>query len=219
MRLSELSAATGVPVATLKYYLREGLLPAGTALTARSASYDESHAERVHLIRALVESAGLPLAAVRKVTAALDEPPETWHELLGRAQYALAAGSSAPDTPAAEVAPQAQDLVGALGWHVSDEAPALRELETALTAASSAGLDLPREDLTAFASAMHAVAEVDVARVPTHSPDAALRRVVLGTVLVDPVLTALRRLAQEDVSSRSLPPAAPMSGSSGNMYP
>jgi hypothetical protein len=38
-----------------------------------------------HLIRALVESAGLPLAAVRKVTAALDEPPETWHELLGRA--------------------------------------------------------------------------------------------------------------------------------------
>jgi hypothetical protein len=107
----------------------------------------------------------------------------------------------------AEVAPQAHGLVEALGWHVSDGAPALRELETALRAASSAGLDVFREDLTAFAAAMHEVAQVDVARVPADSPDAALRRVVLGTVLVDPVLVALRRLAQEDVSSRSLPPA------------
>ncbi|UUZ44890.1 MerR family DNA-binding transcriptional regulator [Janibacter limosus] len=29
MKISELAAATDVPVATLKYYLREGLLPAG----------------------------------------------------------------------------------------------------------------------------------------------------------------------------------------------
>jgi DNA-binding transcriptional MerR regulator len=208
LRISELSAATGVSVATLKYYLREGLLPAGAAVTARSASYDDSHVGRVRLIRALVESAGLPIADVRKVTAALDEPPESWHELLGRAQYALrAGGAQASAAPADEASPWAHGLVAALGWHVSDEAPALRELETALEAASSAGLDLPAEDLTAFASAMREVAEVDVARVPGHSPEAALRRVVLGTVLVDPVLLALRRLAQEDVSSRSLPPA------------
>ena len=33
MKISELSAATDVPVATLKYYLREGLLPPGEALS------------------------------------------------------------------------------------------------------------------------------------------------------------------------------------------
>ena len=38
--------------------------------------------------------------------------------------------------------------------------------------------------------------------VPRDSAAAALRHVVVGTVLIDPVLLALRRLAQEDVSSR-----------------
>lgn len=199
MRISELSDATGVPVATLKYYLREGLLPSGRAVNARSADYDDVHVERVRLIRALVESAGLPLADVRKVTAALDDPPDTWHELLGHAQYALPA--TQPDTGAGSTA-AARELVDSLGWRVGDEAPALRDLGSALAAAASAGLELPAEDLAAFAAAMHDVARVDLAGVPTGSPAAALRRVVLGTVLVDPLLLALRRLAQEDVSSR-----------------
>ena len=30
MRIGDLAKTTGVPVATLKFYLREGLLPAGT---------------------------------------------------------------------------------------------------------------------------------------------------------------------------------------------
>ncbi len=205
MRISELSEATGVPVATLKYYLREGLLRAGAPVTSRSAEYDDSHVERVRLIRALVESAGLPIAGVRQVTAALDQPPATWHELLGRAQHALdpaAPRSDVTDDAAGEPA-RARDLVSSLDWHVGDEAPALRELDAALTAAASAGLDLAPADLSAYADAMHEVAEVDLARVPTDSPAAAMRRVVLGTVLVDPVLLALRRLAQEDVSSRT----------------
>lgn len=199
MRISELSGTTGVPVATLKFYLREGLLPSGRAVNARTAEYAEVHVERVRLIRALVESAGLPLSDVRKVTAALDDPPATWHELLGQAQYALPATQAQAGAGSTTAA---RELVDALGWHVGDDAPALRDLESALAAASSAGLELRHEDLTAFAEAMHDVARVDLAGVPTDSPAAALRRVVLGTVLVDPLLLALRRLAQEDVSSR-----------------
>lgn len=207
MRISELSDATGVPVPTLKYYLREGLLPSGHLVSARSAQYDEAHVQRVRVIRALVESAGLPLAGVRKVTEALDEPPATWHELLGRAQHAL----DADEADAAVDAPAARELLDSLGWSVSSQAPALRALEAALVAAAQADLELAREDLVAFAQAMHQVAEVDLASVPTDSPAAAIRRVVLGTVLVDPLLLALRRLAQEDVSSRGQPPAPPSS--------
>lgn len=43
MRLSELSKQSGVTTATIKYYLREGLLPPGERVTATQAEYDESH--------------------------------------------------------------------------------------------------------------------------------------------------------------------------------
>jgi DNA-binding transcriptional MerR regulator len=198
MRISELSARSGVSVATLKYYLREGLLHAGVATSATSATYDDTHLERVRLIRALLESGGLTIAAARKVTDALDAPPPGRHSLLGVAQYALSGEGTGSGAPA----PAADALLEALGWQVDSCAPARQELESAITAASAGGLDLSRRDLSAYARAMRRVAEVDVRGVPRDSPAAALRHVVVGTVLVDPVLIALRRLAQEDVSSR-----------------
>ena len=62
MRISELSEASGVPVATLKYYLREGLLPPGESLGATRADYSEDHLRRVRLVRALVDAVGADIA-------------------------------------------------------------------------------------------------------------------------------------------------------------
>ncbi|MDX2026822.1 MerR family transcriptional regulator, partial [Microcella sp.] len=45
--MSELSATTGTPVPTLKFYLREGLLPAGERTSPNQSQYDDSHVERV----------------------------------------------------------------------------------------------------------------------------------------------------------------------------
>ncbi|MYU47619.1 MerR family transcriptional regulator, partial [Streptomyces sp. SID7803] len=52
MRLSELSERSGIATATIKYYLREGLLPPGERLSATQAEYDESHLRRLRLVRA-----------------------------------------------------------------------------------------------------------------------------------------------------------------------
>ena len=41
MRIGELSRATEVPVPTIKYYLREGLLPHGELSSPNQASYGE----------------------------------------------------------------------------------------------------------------------------------------------------------------------------------
>ena len=200
MRISELSARSGVSVATLKYYLREGLLPPGQATSATTATYDDAHLERVRLIRALLDSGGLSVAAARKVTNALDDPPPDRHSLLGAAQYALSDGPLTEEQGAATRS--ANTLLDALGWDVSSCAPARAELEAALAAARAAGVEVPPRTLAAYARAMHRVAELDVRHVPRDSPTAALRHVVVATVLLDPVLVALRRLAQEDVSSR-----------------
>ena len=196
MRMSELSERSGVAVATLKYYLREGLLPAGESLGATRADYSEGHLRRVRLVRALVD-AGVTVAEARQVTAALDDPPRSRHDLLGRAQYALPAPHR--DHP---VSDEVRELVALLGWTVTPDSPALHSLSGAVAAARSAGVPLAREALEGYARATEGVAAVDVANVPTDDLADALHRVVAGTVLVDPVLAALRRLAQEHVSSR-----------------
>ena len=62
MRISELSRTSDVPVATIKYYLRERLLPEGRRTSATQAQYDDSHLARLRLIRALLGPGGLSVA-------------------------------------------------------------------------------------------------------------------------------------------------------------
>jgi len=50
-----------VSTATIKYYLREGLLRPGEAVGATQASYDEGHVERLRLIRVLREVGDIPV--------------------------------------------------------------------------------------------------------------------------------------------------------------
>lgn len=198
MKLSELSSATGVPVATIKYYLREGLLRPGTPVSATSSSYDGTHVERLSLIRALVEGAGLSITQVGRVAQTLDHPPDTWHDLLGTAQGVLCgpADESLQTT-------SADALLQRLGWAVGDCSPARGDLERALARLDRGGVDVSAQALDDYAAAAWAVATIDVATLPTDTPQAALRRAIVGTALLDNVLMALRLLAQEDVSSRT----------------
>lgn len=198
MRLSELSKAAGVSVATVKYYLREGLLPAGAPVTATSSTYDERHVERLRLIRALVKGAGLPLAQVRRVVQTLDNPPDTWHDLLGTAQGVLCGPLDITLQTAS-----ADTLIRRLGWAVESRSPARADLARALARLEAGGVEVRTQDLDGYAAAARAAATIDIASLPTDSPEAALRQAIVGTVLTDDVLVALRRLAQEDVSSRT----------------
>src|SRR5262245_66444609 len=98
MRLAELAQRAGVPRSTIKFYLREGLLPAGAASARNQASYGSQHLERLALIRALREVAGLPLEAVAKVTAQLDRG---WKgDPIGEAMRALYLPPSHSNVPA-----------------------------------------------------------------------------------------------------------------------
>ncbi|MGA8332023.1 MAG: MerR family transcriptional regulator, partial [Mycobacterium sp.] len=50
MRLAELSARSGVPATTIKYYLRLDLLHSGERLSSTWSAYDDSHLRRLTLI-------------------------------------------------------------------------------------------------------------------------------------------------------------------------
>jgi DNA-binding transcriptional MerR regulator len=198
MRISELSRVSGVPVATIKYYLREGLLHEGQLTSATQAQYDQSHLARLRLVRALLGAGGLSVAAARDVLDQLAHPPPSLHALLDEVQRLLGPRvDDQVDTRAAEA------VIQRMGWRLETADPApVRRLAAALAALAAADFTLPEDDVLDYARAMQGLAEQEVAGVPAGPSDAAVRYTVLGTILVEPLLLALRRLAQIDASAR-----------------
>ena len=211
MKISELSRRTDVPIPTLKFYLRDGLLHAGQSLNRTQASYDESHVERTRLVRALSESAGLDLAAVRAVLATLEQRPADWTEFLGQVQLASNSpgpDDDLPDDTEGEWVRQAHDLIAELGWQVDPDSPLIPRLAVQLRAADQSGVRRLPDTLQRWAESARLAAQADLATVPD-DPIGALRQVVLGTALIDPVLATLRRLAQQHEAVTSLPHPRP----------
>ncbi|GAA1564685.1 MerR family transcriptional regulator [Kribbella sancticallisti] len=198
MWIAELSRRTDVPVATIKYYLREGLLPPGEAVGATRSRYDEAHVRRLRLIRALVESGGLSLARVRGVLAEVDEESRELHEVLGAAHGALI-----PDdlvaTPESRL--RVDDLVADRSWLVYSESRDRLLLAAALDALEKVGYHLDDELLETYASAATEIADAEVSHLPTDDRQRTVEATVLLTALGGPVLLALRRLAQQNASA------------------
>ncbi len=194
MRISELARTAGLPVATVKYYLREGLLHAGRPTSATQADYDAGHVRRLRLVRALTDVGRLPLASVRAVLAGLDAGDDD-----GRvAAVATAHDALPPLVDPDGAADRAQALLDALGWGGTYGGNPLRQLDAALGALDSVGLPTDAAALGPYARAALDVAEHEVAHVTTvGSPAEQVEQVVVGTVLHEQVFVALRRLAQQ----------------------
>jgi DNA-binding transcriptional MerR regulator len=204
VRISELAAETGVAVATIKFYLRGHLLHEGALTSPTQAQYDQTHVQRLHLIRALLGPGGLSVAATRELLRHIDDPPESRHHLLGAAHEAV----RRPVPNDLDLTP-VRSLIDRWDWRIDhSDYGSQAALSEALTALAAAGFELPDTTLDRYAELMGEVAEIEIAGIPTESMEAAVRYVVLGTVLVEPVLLALRRLAQQDASSRRFSPAA-----------
>lgn len=195
--MSELVDRAGVPRATIKFYLREGLLTPGVGPTpdapTAAADYTEDHLERVQLIRALT-GASLPIGRIRTVLDALDATSETLYPAMGRALRALPPYLDESDEPL-----RALRILQRSGQTV--DGPAARQLEHALRAADAAGVPLSDDDVVNYARAVRVIAEGEWARVAEQGdPRSAVRFAVLGTVLYEPVIAALRRLAHQDLA-------------------
>jgi DNA-binding transcriptional MerR regulator len=191
VRISELARQAGVPVATVKYYLREGLLHEGELTSVTQARYDDGHVARLRLVRSLLGPGGLSIARARDVLAAIDHPPADTYDVLGVA----AAAVRRPTTVRPH--PHVHALMERHGWAVHERDCAEHQvLADALEALDDAGFTSPPGILDTYAAAMDDVARAELAHVPTDSVAAAVRYVVLGVVLQEPVLLALRRIAE-----------------------
>ena len=73
LRMGELAEASGVSAATIKHYLREGLLPEPVKTSRNMAYYPPEFVDRIRLIKQLQEERFMPLRVIRSM---LDEDPD-----------------------------------------------------------------------------------------------------------------------------------------------
>jgi DNA-binding transcriptional MerR regulator len=211
MRVAELSRRTGVSVASIKYYLREGLLPPGERTSPNQASYGEDHVRRLRLVRALIDVGGLSVVGTRDVLAAIDDEGVALHQALGRAQDAVMARvePTAPDDAAERAEKTVAELVARRGWAVTPGNPGRRAAVDVLATLERLGGERVAGLVDVYAEAMEAVARHEVtAVVDPADRERTVERVAVGIVLGGALLAALRGMAEESASARLLAPGA-----------
>lgn len=207
-RISDLSRVTGVPLATIKFYLREGLVPAGERTAPNRASYGEKHVARLRLIRTLRETGGLGLEAIHGIIQVLDDPELPIIDVLEAATCALLPRRDAERLPEeAEI----NKLFELLGWTISPEsATRARLAETLLALRDSFIPQLSVEAFIPYARAVEPIARDEIAYFQAafaRDRDGAVEAAVVGTILFENALIALRRAAHEHFTLTTWPPA------------
>jgi len=77
MKISELSARSGVPVSTIKFYIRESLVPGPNKTRGTRAYYDEGHLHRLKLIKKIQTEGNLPLSKVKEIIGMIEDGEKT----------------------------------------------------------------------------------------------------------------------------------------------
>jgi DNA-binding transcriptional MerR regulator len=79
LRMGELARASGVSAATIKHYLREGLLPEPVKTSRNMAYYPAGFVERIRMIKQLQEERYMPLRVIKDL---LEEDPDRARALI-----------------------------------------------------------------------------------------------------------------------------------------
>lgn len=199
MRISELSERTGVPVPTIKYYLREGLLPEGDKRTPRLTEYDDRHVRRLGLLRILRDVGDVPVEGLKRLVAAT-ETRGSVHDL-----FAVAADALAPTPPPAgpgraETRAMADAIIRQAGWDRVREDSVDRDNLAATLELLGAFDTHPRDpaEIAPYVAMADRVARHDIANLDGEKDRLGLlEEMVVGQVVFATVLTTLRRLAEE----------------------
>ena len=72
-KISDISKMSGVPASTIRYYVREGLLPEPERVNKKMAYYDEVCVERLQAIQYLQETRYFPLFLIKNILRRMDE--------------------------------------------------------------------------------------------------------------------------------------------------
>lgn len=206
LTVSQLVRQSQTPLSTIKFYLREGLLSPGDLQAAHRAFYREAHVQRLRLIQVLREVGRLPIPAIRDICRLLDEEGgRDWARVI--AQVIDALGRREPlahDPEALGARREVLRLLAAKGIRVRRNSRAVADLASALLGLRrTLGADVSADAFVPYLDAMCALAERDFEankHLVTSAASAAVGA-TFATVLWEPVLLLLRRIAHEHITA------------------
>ena len=193
MKISELAAATGVPLATIKLYQREGLLMPGDPVTRTRSEYGQVHVDRVGLIRTLAALPGYSYQLLRELIGLIDDSGRPVPVRVAAAMRLLPSGSATGGN-----AGLSRAATESLGIALDEDTAVAPQLGTALAAAEAVGLPCSDERLEFYWGHMRAIAEFELSGMAESSdPNAAVQYAIVGTAVYEHLILALRRLAHQ----------------------
>jgi DNA-binding transcriptional MerR regulator len=202
--VSELAERAEVPLATVKYYLREGLLAAGEQTGPRRAEYDESHLRRLRVLRLLREVGEVPVSSLRLIVDALDDEDLPVHEAMTEIADVIAAGPAPAEQDRTALA-MVDAVFAAVGWDsVRPESADRLRLAALVAMLNSPGpLGASAEVLGFYAGIADDLARREIFLVD-HAQDHSrlLEDMVTGSVVYGKVFEVLRQLGHEHHHAR-----------------
>ncbi|ACL40578.1 transcriptional regulator, MerR family [Pseudarthrobacter chlorophenolicus A6] len=201
MQLKELSELTGTSAASIKYYLREGLLPPGESVHATRASYTRAHVDRLELIRSLRQIVGLSIEQIRSIVKMADDGVPHLALLAHVQSVVLKLGTGGGEvgrTSAADAVVRMRDWPDvhsdardALNRHISR----MQEL----------GIELPPDLLDQYSSAVDSIAGFDLtATTRGQDTDRIILTAAVGMHMHSELMLKLLALAQASHAIRRL---------------
>ncbi len=211
MKISDLSSQSGVPLATIKFYQRERLLPPGLATGPNQASYGESHLRRLALIRVLRETGGLSLATIGRIAGALDAQDVPIEDLVGEVVDSLGEEGRVPakqDAARHAAAADVDRFLASEGLIARAEGTARGVLVDSLVSIrKQIAPGAPALAFKPYLEAMRGLTAWEMQNMPAlqrpggetgpGGTSELLESIVYGTVLFERVILALRRLLHE----------------------
>jgi hypothetical protein len=146
------------------------------------------------------------------VLNAIDDEGASLLDVLRIAHFALGPtpGDEKPTVDLAVATADVDKFLADLGWEVDADAPGRRALAQALLTLRRLGQKADAKDFEPYARAADRIAEREVASIDAHEPRGrVVEDIVLGTVVFEAALMALRRLAQERHAARRFASPAP----------
>lgn len=222
MKLGELARRVETTTASVKFYIRAGLLPAGRKLNQTTAAYDESHVKRLELILGIRGIIGTSLARVGDLIAVIDDPTAGILDVMETAQTIAVegpgsrsvdhGGSGADDSGGGGPADADADPVGASAavsrllaeqdWP-DRQSVARAAVEQRLRRMGGLGVELGSESLSRIAEAVGSIGVLDL-DVEEGTRDELALGVAVGTYEVSQLVVDMLRLAQTSHSIHSV---------------
>jgi DNA-binding transcriptional MerR regulator len=198
MLVSELADRADVPVATVKYYLREGLLPPGDVTGPRRAEYDDHHLRRLRILRALREVGGAPVSALQVIVDAVEDDSRPMYDVLCEISDALSPPLPV-DGPDQVAAPLVNAAMADVGWTgVRQDAAARVRLAELVQLVSEELLTVDAEILGYYAHLADELCRVEIALIDgTKDRQGRLEDMVVGEAVFGEIITLFRRLGHE----------------------